>query len=197
LSIGDINSQERGSGARFNTGKPPMELIALRVIAQTWANRSEQDDLAPVMFALADVQEGGGVAAVCRAIIALGEPWEACARVFDYGLKKYAPWNWAKGMLWSVPLACAARHLLAMRRGEVDDPESKLPHEGHVLCNLVMLATFMRTYPEGNDLPAKWLSVLPKDAQTGGVIFPGKLVDGSPFMFRPVGPVLASPLVTA
>src|SRR5690606_7050318 len=79
--------------------------------------------------------------------------WEECARVFEYGRRKYAAWNWAKGMPWSVPIGCAARHLLAMIRGEIDDPESTHPHRGHVFCNVVMLLHYMDYYPEGNDLP--------------------------------------------
>ncbi len=79
--------------------------------------------------------------------------WEECARVFEYGRRKYAAWNWAKGMPWSVPLACAARHLVAMHFGLLLDNESGLPHRGHVFCNVVMLLTFLDTYPEGNDLP--------------------------------------------
>jgi hypothetical protein len=170
MSIGDISSTERGSGARFNTGKPPMELVAVRVIAQTWGIKPDVDDLSSVMFCLADIQEGGGVVAVARAIDALGEPWEDCARVFDYGRSKYAAWNWAKGMPWSVPLACAVRHLLAMRRGEVNDRESGLPHAGHVLCNLVMLATYMISYPEGNDLPSALLWTADAHQMPKGVV---------------------------
>lgn len=161
MSVGDVSSQERGSGARFNDGKPPMQLIPLRVLADHWAymeDTSMTGDLADVMAHLADFQEGGDSHCLLRAIASLGEPWAACAQVFDYGRRKYAEWNWAKGMPWSIPLACAARHLMAMRAGEVDDRESGLPHAGHVLCNIVMLYTFVSTYEEGDDRPSKWLS---------------------------------------
>lgn len=87
-----------------------------------------------------------------------GDWWTDCALVFDYGRKKYAEWNWAKGMAWSIPLACAVRHLLAILRGEENDPESGLPHRGHVACNLVMLAQYEATYHEGDDRPTKWLT---------------------------------------
>ena len=61
-------------------------------------------------------------------------------------------------MPWSVPLACAARHiLLGPMAGESIDSESGLSHRGHFLCNIVMLLTFVRTYPEGDDRPSKWL----------------------------------------
>jgi hypothetical protein len=78
----------------------------------------------------------------------------AC-KVFDYGAKKYATWNWAKGMPWSVPLACIGRHLKAIKDGEEVDAESGVHHAGHILCNVIMLAHFAAHYPEGDDRPLK------------------------------------------
>ena len=46
-----------------------------------------------------------------------------------------------------------ARHIRAMLRGEYTDPESNLPHIGHVLCNIVMLLVYIETFPEGDDRP--------------------------------------------
>jgi hypothetical protein len=77
------------------------------------------------------------------------------ARVWDYGTKKYNAWNWAKGMPWSVPYACAMRHLAAWQRGEEIDPESGQPHLAHVMCNIRMLTLYSKTYPEGDDRPPK------------------------------------------
>lgn len=114
MSVGDVNSAARGSGARFNDGKVAFELIP-------------------------------------------GMGLEDCARVFDYGRRKYASWNWAKGMAWMVVFGCLLRHLYAWARGEDNDPESGLPHLGHAMCNLVMLCVFARTYPEGDDRPKQWL----------------------------------------
>ncbi len=34
MTIGDINSQARGTGARYNAGKPPLHLIPLWIIAE-------------------------------------------------------------------------------------------------------------------------------------------------------------------
>ena len=64
-------------------------------------------------------------------------------------------WNWAKGMRWSVPLGCMQRHMAAIQAGELLDPESGLPHVGHLLCNALMLSHFMMHFPELNDLPAQ------------------------------------------
>lgn len=156
MSIGDINSTERGSGARFNTGKPPMELIPLRAIAAYYRGPFVTDErlgYIVALDALGRYQAGGGIQCIVDAFQALGNGWAECAQVFDYGKRKYAAWNWAKGMAWSVPIACAARHLMAMLAGEILDSESKLAHRGHVFCNLVMLFTYATTFVEGDDRP--------------------------------------------
>ena len=110
--IGDVNSDAKGSGARYNDGKADISLIPLCTL---------EDE----------------------------------ARVWMYGKQKYAAWNWAKGMNWSVPLACAMRHIAAWQRGEELDAESGLPHLAHAMCNLRMLTLYSKTYPEGDDRPPK------------------------------------------
>lgn len=154
--VGDVNSDARGSGARFNTGKPPVELIPVWIIADHFT-AGACSEAHRVLRALGEWQRGSSVAIEVLAEFG-GDWWTDCARVFDYGRKKYAAWNWAKGMAWSIPLACAVRHLLAILRGEENDPESGLPHRGHVACNLVMLAQYEQTYIEGDDRPVRWLA---------------------------------------
>jgi hypothetical protein len=114
MSVGDVHSQERGSGARFNDSKPDFSLIPLSTL---------EDE----------------------------------ARVWMYGKQKYAAWNWAKGMPWSIPIACLMRHMAAWQRGEELDSESGLPHLAHAMCNLRMLMLYAKTYPEGDDRPSQWL----------------------------------------
>lgn len=80
---------------------------------------------------------------------------EECAKVFDYGRRKYSEWNWLKGQDWSHPYASLLRHLSAWHQGEDIDPESGLPHLGHAMCNMVMLSTFAKTYPQGDNRPNK------------------------------------------
>ena len=156
MSVGDVISNERGSAARFNTGKPPFELIPVWVIAQTEAYRGRgESDAQTVLEMLGSWQRGKIERAPEILAAAPMEWWADCARVFDYGRNKYAAWNWAKGMAWSVPTACAVRHLLAILAGEEEDPESGLPHRGHVMCNLVMLAQYEMTYREGDDRPTQ------------------------------------------
>lgn len=157
MSIGDVNSNERGSGARFNTGKPPVELIPVSLIGKQLAR--QDNPMAIPMLHLGEFQRGGSAECLYQVIEAIGPAWDECAEVFAYGKRKYAAWNWAKGMDWSIPIACAARHMLfGMACGEANDPESGRPHRGHVLCNLVMLLTYIETYPEGDDRPVQWLN---------------------------------------
>jgi hypothetical protein len=158
MTVGDVNSQERGSGARFNDGKPAVELIPLRIISAFCIRDAAPANLCHALDELGQFQSGADHEHLYRVIGLLDPAWDECARVFDYGRYKYAAWNWAKGMDWSIPIACAARHLLRMIAGEHTDPESGLPHRAHVLCNIVMLLTFIETYPEGDDRPKAWLS---------------------------------------
>lgn len=113
-SVGDVNSNAKGSGARYNQGKADLSLIPLSTL---------EDE----------------------------------ARVWMYGEKKYKRFNWMKGMAWSIPMACALRHLAAWQNGEDLDPESGQPHLAHAMCNLRMLTLYARTYPEGDDRPKDWL----------------------------------------
>ena len=115
MSVGDVNSKEKGSGARFNSGKAKMSLIPFCTL---------EDE----------------------------------AKVWEYGAKKYADWNWAKGMAWSIPFECAMRHMAAWQRGEENDPESGLPHLAHAMCNLRMLTLYSKTFQEGDDRPVEWLN---------------------------------------
>lgn len=156
-AVGDVTSSARGSGARYNNGKPDLSLIPLTIVAESFgpiADHSSVDwRVRTALYYLGVFQTTGRKDALEEAIELLRPCWRDCAQVFDYGRKKYAEWNWAKGMAWSVPMACAGRHALAALEGEENDAESGLSHAGHFLCNLVMLRTFINGYPEGNDLP--------------------------------------------
>lgn len=177
LSVGDVTSSEPGTGARFNAGKPPMELIPLEILARyhDWAARSVARSAGDVRPEWTDALKHLGAFQMRTAseprtdfllqalwlINADGQAWAECAAVFDYGRAKYAAWNWAKGMPWSVPIGCAARHALAALRGEALDSESKLTHRGHFFCNVVMLLWFCEHYTEGDDRPRLAVSSSP------------------------------------
>lgn len=156
--VGDVTSNARGSGARYNAGKVPLDLLLLIDVADMLPRDTEERrDVIEALGALGTFQETRDREALEAVVACLysshTEALRDAARVLDYGRKKYAAWNWAKGMSWSIPLACAARHLLAIYDGERDDKESGLPHAAHVVCNVLMLAAFARFYGEGDDLP--------------------------------------------
>lgn len=160
--IGDVTSTAKGSGARYNAGKAPFDLVPLHILGASYLTGNDAPEIDAAINALDclgqfQAARGDENAArhLYRALQHLGlGGWEECAAVFDYGRRKYAEWNWAKAMAWSVPLACAARHLLAIIRGEQIDPESGKSHRGHVFCNVVMLLVFIDTFAEGDDRPA-------------------------------------------
>jgi hypothetical protein len=160
--VGDVTSEVRGSGARYNAGKAPVELIPVWILAEWTAGcqpfAPSRAEAQRILYALGQWQRDDAVSIGDVLAEFTGDWTTDCARVFDYGRRKYTEWNWAKGMAWSIPLACAVRHLLAILRGEEKDPESGLPHRGHVACNLVMLAQYEQTYREGDDRPIKWLA---------------------------------------
>lgn len=112
--VGDVNSTEKGSGARYNANKPDLSLIPLVTLYDE-------------------------------------------ARVWEHGAKKYARNNWMKGMDWSIPLACALRHLAKWQEGEDLDSESNLPHLAHAMCNLRMLTLYADVFPAGDNRPKKEL----------------------------------------
>ncbi|MDN7537016.1 dATP/dGTP diphosphohydrolase domain-containing protein [Burkholderia cenocepacia] len=171
IGLGDVTSDAKGSGARYNTGKPPLDLIPLRLIAEQVErfvpNDSPLQAAIGALWNIALFQEGGDPNCLHEAIETIGAAWDECAAVFEYGKRKYAAWNWAKGMPWSAPIACAARHLVyGILAGEDNDRESGLTHRGHFLCNVVMLLTYIRTYPEGDDRPSQWLLVASKTQES-------------------------------
>ena len=84
---------------------------------------------------------------------------EGAVKVMAKGAEKYSAWNWAKGMPWSTPYACAMRHLAAWYRGETYDAETGENHLDHAICNLLMLKHFADTYQDGDDRPIDYFNV--------------------------------------
>lgn len=167
--VGDVNSNVRGSGARYNAQKPDLSLIPAQIIDNfnRWADArptyapplsaiQANSAGSPLQF-LGHFQMNGSTKSLHEALYCLdttrsGSVWADAARVFEYGRKKYAAWNWAKGQPWSCPIASAMRHIVfGLLQGEELDPESGLPHRGHVACNIIMLLWFVDHYPEGDD----------------------------------------------
>jgi len=68
---------------------------------------------------------------------------EQIVAVLKFGAEKYDANNW---QLVENPeekyYAAAMRHIVEYRKGEIIDPESKLPHLAHAQCDLMFLAWF-------------------------------------------------------
>src|SRR5690606_36970043 len=104
LGTGDLASSERGSGARFNAGKPPLDLIPVHVFI-----KAHRDCAGLTIFGLLrDLDAWQRREASAADLLYNFQPadYEEAAYVLDFGRRKYAEWNWAKGMKWSVPVGC-------------------------------------------------------------------------------------------
>ena len=73
------------------------------------------------------------------------------AKVLDFGAKKYAPGNWAKGIAYSRLISAAERHLGAFKDGEDVDSESKLSHIAHLGCCVLFLMWMVLKRPDMDD----------------------------------------------
>jgi hypothetical protein len=105
MAVGDINSNAKGSGARANGDKVPMDLIPVSVWRNKWrvamSQSVDSEQLLDIMYALEKWQEGEYKP--LDAVLSFNCLEGAC-RVFAYGAGKYAAWNWAKGMAWRLSL---------------------------------------------------------------------------------------------
>lgn len=160
--VGDIHSMDKGTAARYNSGKSRTDLLPLFMVVEslnTEGFNRVQTDTYNALKCIAEFQRTGEENHIDEALKCLNMYWLDCADAFGYGAKKYASWNWVKGMNWSVPIGCIGRHAFAIFDGQLNDSESTLPHVGHVMCNVVMLKAYYTSFPEGNDLPPKYFAI--------------------------------------
>ena len=151
--VGDVNSTEKGSGARYNAGKPPMAYIPLRqqlIVMKGYKRFDERIKL--ILQELIRFEQREVPMWNVISLLRTDDLIDA-SYVWAYGAQKYAPFNWAKGMKWSIPLSCISRHLQAILKGEELDDESGCKHWGHVVCNLLMLEHYEQYYDQGDDRP--------------------------------------------
>lgn len=71
--------------------------------------------------------------------------------VLEFGAKKYSKDNWKKGLPVTEITDSMLRHLVAFLAGENIDPESGLPHTGHIMCNAMFLSHMYKFKPEFDD----------------------------------------------
>lgn len=77
--------------------------------------------------------------------------FEDCARVLDFGTKKYSKGNWKKGFPVSEIVDSLLRHVAELMEGKDIDDESNLPIIGHIQCNVMFLAHTLKNHPEFDD----------------------------------------------
>lgn len=81
------------------------------------------------------------------------DPLIEIAKVLDFGAKKYAAYNWTKGIKWSRVFAASLRHMWAWFKGEDRDPESGLSHLAHAGCCILFLLQYELTRRSFDDRP--------------------------------------------
>jgi hypothetical protein len=72
---------------------------------------------------------------------------EDMVKVLEFGTEKYTADNWKKGLKTNEIAESMMRHLFAYLRGEDIDPESGLPHTGHIMCNAMFLSYMQKFNP--------------------------------------------------
>lgn len=81
---------------------------------------------------------------------------EATASILTFGAKKYAAWNWYKGITYSRCFGALLRHLFAWWRHEDVDADTGKSHLWHASCELMFLITFeAESRKELDDRPKK------------------------------------------
>lgn len=155
-----------GGGIRHNQGKVPYDVLPLSLMLAWVYNHPDIDHPAwRVLLAMAAWQAGDDsslndalnnsipISARRRQLVDVANAALVFQHVTTREVKPYPKWNWMRGMPWSIPLGCIIRHALAWLDGEENDPETGLPHQGHIQCNLVMLKYYAQHYPQGDDRP--------------------------------------------
>ncbi len=88
---------------------------------------------------------------------------EELGKVLQFGAKKYAAWNWAKGIAYSRILGAILRHVFAYMRGEDKDPETGLSHIAHAMTECMFLLHYEKFKTEFDDRPKEMYCTVTKD----------------------------------
>jgi hypothetical protein len=73
------------------------------------------------------------------------------SKVLTLGSRKYAPWNWTKGLTYGRIIGAALRHVFAWMGGEDKDLETNLSHLAHAACCLMFLIHLENTRKDLDD----------------------------------------------
>jgi len=174
VTVGDINSQARGSGARKSANKPewyqfPFWTVAplLRDFAKIFYPTTDDGREYMIQVLVDDMSawqrgEDKHLEEAAIKVLALLSSEEKIGtvtlrglipvvKVLEFGAKKYAVGNWTRGMPWSVVFNSAMSHLTKLQAGQTTDEESGLSHAAHFACNVFFLLAYRDIYPEGDD----------------------------------------------
>lgn len=124
------------TGTKYDSGKSRLDLIPPLSWLAIIDKDPHQDTLAHLLRwrLTADPQ------CLVRAAQSIGEHMAAAGLALAHGAKVHGEWNWRE-----VPqatdryYAAALRHALCL--GELD-PDTGLPHEAHLMCNILFLLEF-------------------------------------------------------
>ncbi len=76
------------------------------------------------------------------------------ARVYSFGTRKYADYNYRLGYDWSLSFNAMMRHAFSYWKGEDKDPESGLNHMAHVAWHALNLILFAEQNLGKDDRPS-------------------------------------------
>lgn len=83
-------------------------------------------------------------------------PWQSLAeigRVFNFGSRKYADYNFRKGYKWSLSFDALQRHVWLFWNREDRDGESGLHHMAHAAWHAIILCFYSLTGVGTDDRP--------------------------------------------
>ena len=143
----NITEIPRGA-VRFDSGKP--ELRHIHPVAWHLTLQSNKTKLSPTIIALnyaMDQYYYYGVNHLDTAWANVGtEDLDNMTKVLEFGAKKYAALNYAKGMNYSRVIDSFRRHINKIIKGEKVDQESGIDHMGHIMCNFMFILTYAKEF---------------------------------------------------
>jgi hypothetical protein len=137
-----------------DAGKLPAHLIAPEALGR-WAFDQAQAEMMkadpnPTRVSVLDAVEGVAFwwsrgksdLVLQRALNRVGN-WPGLAAVLAFGAQKYSARGWEVGIPYSRVYAAFIRHtVFGYLAGEMNDPETGLPHLDHAACNVHFLIAF-------------------------------------------------------